>query len=328
MSSAKVQIGIVSWNTAELLDRCLASLPAALDGLDAQIVVIDNASTDSSLKVAKSHSAVTVIGNESNLGYAKAMNQALRLDVQGEADVLVALNPDTTTSPGSIATLVDRLLAQPEVGLVAPRLINPDGSVQSSVYRFPSLALAAVVNFVPDRWQRGALGRKYWLEAITTPDEPVDVDWAIGAVHVIRAKAITGSSPYNERWFMYVEDLDLCWSLHRAGWRRRLEGDVAVTHVGNASGQIAWSERRTERWLTATYDWYALRHGHAAARSWAAMNTVGALVNLAPIAARRATGRPIAPWQRDIARGLKWHARAVIQPAGGDSELISRQGGL
>jgi GT2 family glycosyltransferase len=91
---------------------------------------------------------------------------------------------------------------------------------------------------------------------------------------VIRASALQQRSPYNERWFMYVEDVDLCWSLRQLGWRIRLQPDVQVPHVGNASGELAWGEGRSARWWAATYDWYRLRHGPAAARRWAALNTV------------------------------------------------------
>jgi GT2 family glycosyltransferase len=106
-------------------------------------------------------------------------------------------------------------------------------------------------------------------------DKPCDIDWAIGAVHVMRAGAVKADRPYSERWFMYVEDLDLCWQLRRDGWRVRLEPEVQVTHVGNASGRQAWGDRRTQRWWVATYDWYRSRRGAFAAWRFAATNTLG-----------------------------------------------------
>jgi GT2 family glycosyltransferase len=74
---------------------------------------------------------------------------------------------------------------------------------------------------------------------------------------------------------MYAEDMDLCWRLQMAGWRRRLESDIAVHHVANAAGRQAWGETRTQRWWEATYDWYRFRRGVPAARRWAMMNTLG-----------------------------------------------------
>src|SRR5581483_5384640 len=142
-SMADVRVGIVSWNTGDLLDRCLAAVPAAVAGLDAEIA------------------GVEVIRNETNEGYARGMNRAL---AGTDAPVLVALNPDTEPPPKSLAALVTSLRDRPRAALVVPRLCNEDGSLQPSVQRFPSLSLAVVSGFVPKRWQRGALGRRWWLE--------------------------------------------------------------------------------------------------------------------------------------------------------------------
>jgi GT2 family glycosyltransferase len=275
--TVRVRVGIVSWNTADLLDRCLAALPTALAGIDAEVVVVDNASSDGSADVAARHAAITVVRNDTNEGYARGMNRAL---AAGDADVLVALNPDAVPPPGSIASLVRALDEAPDVGLVVPRLRNSDGSVQHTVYRFPSLAVAAAVAWLPARLHGGPIGRRFCLEGHTPHDAPGDIDWAIGAVHVIRRSALGGDLPYRERWFMYVEDLDLCWRLRRRGWRVRLDPSVDIPHVGNASGAQAWGTARTARWLDATYDWYALEHGPLAARAWGLVNAGGIALNL------------------------------------------------
>jgi GT2 family glycosyltransferase len=299
-----VRVGIVSWNTADLLDRCLAALPAALAGMPAEVVVVDNASSDASSSVAAAHDGVTVVVNDTNEGYARGMNRAL---AGTDAPYLVALNPDTEPPPGSLAALVARLDTEPRVGLVAPLLANADGSPQHSVYRFPSLRVAAALG-LPDRLHRGRLGRRLALEGAPTRDTAGAIDWAIGAVHVIRRDALDGEPPYRERWFMYVEDLDLCWRLHRRGWSVWLDPSVTVPHVGNAAGEQAWGSRRTERWLDATYDWYASARGPSAARAWAAVQT---LVAGSKAVAHRVgrTGRAgyYAGWTR-------LHGRRVLHP--------------
>jgi GT2 family glycosyltransferase len=292
---ADVRVGIVSWNTADLLDRCLSALPSALAGMDAEVVVVDNASDDGSDRVAAGHPGVRVLRNETNLGYARAMNQALR---GTDAPVLVALNPDTEPGPGTLAELVRRLEAEPDVGLVTPRLLNRDGTDQHSVYRFPSSAVAAVVAFVPRTCQARGVGRRWWLEGFSDHQRRTDIEWAIGAVHVIRSTAVDGQRPYSERWFMYVEDLDLCWRLSRAGWRRRLEGDIAIGHVGNAAGAQMWGAGRTARWLEATYDWYGGARGRTAMEAWGAVNVAGLLWLVGRMAARWL----VSPSQRDAAR--------------------------
>ena len=310
----RIRVGIVSWNTAGLLARCLASLPEATAGVDADVVVVDNASSDRSVEVAGSVPAVEVIRNRENLGYAVAMNQALMSG--GDASdyqALVALNPDTECPPGSLSSLVSALDSQPDAGLVVPRLLNPDGTPQPSVYRFPSPSVAAAAGLLPLGLQRGPLGRRFGLEAAVPADQPCDIDWAIGAVHVIRPAALGGERPYDERWFMYVEDLDLCWRLARAGWRRWLLPDVRILHVGNAAGAQAWGPDRVRRYLDATYDWYELRHGPAATRRWAAVNLIGGGTRLTLAGVSKAMGRPLEDWQRDLRPALARHWEALAR---------------
>lgn len=269
---ARVRVGIVSWNTASLLDECLRALPEALGSLDAEVVVVDNASSDSSAEVADAH-GVTVVRNGENVGYSRAMNQALGAT---DAEVLIALNPDTVPGPGSLERLVRSLLDGPaDVGLVVPALVNPDGTRQHSVRRFPSIRVYAVVWFVPYFLHRGSLARRFWLEGRAPHDRECDIDWAIGAVHVIRSEALEGRPPYDERWFMYVEDLDFCWSLKQRGWRRRLVASVEIVHVGNAAGAQAWGRHRFRRFMRPSYLWYGARRGTVGMRAWAGLNVIG-----------------------------------------------------
>lgn len=274
LKACEVRVGIVSWNTAALLDRCLRSLPAALGDLAAEVVVVDNDSTDESVEVARRHD-VDLISNSENVGYARAMNQAL---AGSEAEVLIALNPDTVSAPGSLARLAEALRDGPaDVGLVAPRIVNPDGSLQHSVYRFPTPGIYALAWFLPRSLQRGWLARRFWLEGRAPHDRSQDIDWAIGAVHAIRASALGSRAAYDERWFMYVEDLELCWWLAQHGWRRRLVTSAEVVHVGNAAGSLAWGGDRSRRHVEASYDWYRRDLGVGPARRWALVNVVGTL---------------------------------------------------
>lgn len=281
MANAGARIGIVSWNTAALLETCLTAIPAAVCDVAAEIVVVDNASRDGSADVAAAIDGVEVVRNENNVGYGRAMNQAL---AGSDAPVLIALNPDTEPPPGSLARLIALLLADPGVGLVAPQLVDRTGAPQYTARRFPSLGVAAASCFLPVRWQSGTIGRRLLLETAAQPAEPADVDWVIGAVHVIRSSALRGRQPYDERWFMYSEDIELCWWLAERGWRRRLEADVTVPHVGSASGSQAWGEQYEARCFDAIYDWYARDVSRPSTRVLATLNAVNA-------ASRAAVGR-------------------------------------
>jgi GT2 family glycosyltransferase len=319
---ADVRLAIVSWNTADLLGRCLDALPAALGALDAEVIVVDNASTDGSAEVAAARPGVRVMRNDSNIGYARAMNQGL---AGSDAPVLIALNPDTEPPPGSLQSLVETLRRHPSAGLVAPRLLNADGTVQHSVYRFPSLAVAFAVG-LPKGLHR-AVGRRFWLEGHAPHDQAGPVDWAIGAVHCIRAEALPSPQPYDERSFMYVEDMDLCWRLHQAGWQVWFEPAVAIPHVANAAGAQAWGDDRTARWLHPTYQWYARTRGRFAARSWAAVNAGVLVVKLvfarAGLLLRLPRRHARAVWAAELRRWLGLHGRKLI--GGPDAPLLPDQ---
>lgn len=273
-SGPSVRVGIVSWNTAELLDACLAALPAALEGLDAEVAVVDNDSSDGSADVARRHGVTTIV-NDANLGYAVAMNQAL----ESTAPVLIALNPDTAPPPRSLTRLVEHLEARPQVGVVVPRLAHADGRPQHSAYRFPDSAAPFVAGISTRRMRQGRLGRRLLLEG-SGPHAGGPVDWAIGAVHVIRASALAGERPYSERSFMYAEDLDLCWRLAQRGAPTWLAEDVTIPHVGNAAGEQAWGEGRSAIFWAATYDVISQRTSPARTRLVAASCTAAAALSL------------------------------------------------
>jgi GT2 family glycosyltransferase len=124
---------------------------------------------------------------------------------------------------------------------------------------------------------------------------------------------------------MYVEDLDLCWRLARRGWRRRLEPDITVEHVGNAAGAQAWGAERTAQWLVRTYDWYERVHGPGARRRWAALNSAIVVVHLLTLlplalAGSRSRRRRI----DDLKRVLPVHLRAVVRGAAGAADYPRR----
>ena len=304
-----VRVGIVSFETAHELRRCLSALPAALGDLVSEIVVVDNASKDGSQDVVASFPGVRLVVNPANVGYARAMNTAL---ADSEAPFLLAVNPDTVPQPGSLERLVRVQQTDPAVGLSVPRLLNDDGTLQHSGHRFPSVELALVMGLVPHRLRRGRIGRRYWLEGYHDHSVPAEVDWAVGAVHCVRRAALGRPEPYSERWFMYAEDLEICWHVRRRGWKVRLEPSAVVTHSGNVAGDRTFGARRELRWIDAVYDWYVGERGAASARGFAVASTVGLLLKAAVL--RVVRRRP--DDQRSVAvEGLlRIHARRALDP--------------
>ena len=306
-----VRVGIVSWNTAAHLDACLTALPAALDGLHAEVVVVDNASSDTSAQVARRH-GVTVIENDRNLGYAVAMNQAL---AGSDAPRLLALNPDTVPGPKTLRRLVDHLDARPAAGVVVPRLVDVDGGAQPSAHRFPSPLVSLVAVLSTPAVRRSALGRRLLLDG-SGPHAGGMVDWAIGAVHLMRVDALRGEAPYSERSFMYAEDLDLCWRLAQRGAPTVLVEDVGVLHVGNAAGEQAWGDGRSVRYWLATYDVIMQRRSRLAARACALGFSLACTLALLRTATRlpRRSGRASAARLLAVRRGeLGVHLRTALR---------------
>jgi GT2 family glycosyltransferase len=220
---------IVNHNTREHLRACLASL----DGEQAaQTVVVDNASTDGSAEmVAAEFPAVDLIraGNE---GFGAGANRGV--SAARHAYVLL-LNSDTLLRPGALAALEEYLDRRPQVGIAGPRLINPDGSLQPSIYPNPGplaelmrwTSLARIATLAP------RLRHAYLLDH--PHDREVEAGWLVGAALAVRKAAFDRIGGFDEAFFMYSEEVDLAYRMQLDGWCVRFTPTAEVVHVGGAS---------------------------------------------------------------------------------------------
>lgn len=247
----RVRVGVVSRNAAGALERCLAGLGPALGDHDADIVVVDNASSDASTLRAARH-GVRVIANRSDVGYAVAMNQAL---AGSRPDVLVAVRASSQPRPGALARLIDTVWADPTIGLAVPCLVS-GGDPVPSLHPFPSVGSA--------------------IRGEATESRPGQPGWAPGVVHCIRAAALGRARPYVERRLDGAEDLELAWRLCGRGWRVVLDPGALVDVAEEPSLS-----------LDALYDWYVRSRGGLAARTYALANVVGVSARLATSKVRR-----------------------------------------
>jgi GT2 family glycosyltransferase len=176
--------------------------------------------------------------------------------------------------------------------------VDEQGRAQPSAHRFPGPFVPVVAALSPRAVRRSRLGRHLLLDG-SGPHRGGRVDWAIGAVHLIRADALDREAPYSERSFMYAEDLDVCWRLTQRGAPTILADDVTILHVGNVAGAQAWGDDRSVRFWIATYDVIAQRRSRAAARAVAAGGALAAALAIVRSALR-------ARWagQREEARRL------------------------
>ena len=273
-----IAVAIVSWNTRDLLRACLESLRADHDAGRAEVWVVDNASTDGSPDlVREAFPWVRLLALDENLGFGPAVN---RVAARTSTPWIAPANADLALEPGALEALVAAGERDPAAGAVAPRLILPDGSTQHSVYRFPTVAFTAAFNAGLYCLSR-ELGDRLLLEGFWNPERPRVVDWAIGALLVVRRPAWEAAGGFDEGQWMYAEDLDLGWRLARAGWHTRYEPTARVHHHASAATKQAWGDERTARWQRATYAWMLRRRGVVRTRAVAVLNVTGALARAA-----------------------------------------------
>jgi N-acetylglucosaminyl-diphospho-decaprenol L-rhamnosyltransferase len=299
---------IVSWNTAELLVRCLRSLQADVVAGRVEVVVVDNGSADDSVHLAQEAAPwATVIEAGENLGFGPAVNRGAAM-LSGPW--LVAANADVEFHAGALERMRTAALAHPRAGAVAPRLLLPDGATQHSTHPFPTLSVSVIFNLGLYRVVPG-LGERLCLEGFWDPSRPRPVPWAIGACMLLRRRAFDEVGGFDDRQWMYAEDLDLCWRLRSAGWTVRYEPDAVVEHVASAATAVAFGSSVTTRFMAATYSMLLRRRGIAFVWAVAGLNTLGVLLRLlwmGPLAlgsARwRARVRTMLVWLRAHATGL------------------------
>ncbi|MCX7855567.1 MAG: glycosyltransferase family 2 protein [Anaerolineae bacterium] len=223
---------IVNWNTKDVLADCLRALPEAIAPISSETIVVDNGSSDGSPEMVSAQFPwVRLIENRENAGFVHATNQAI---AASRGAYLLLLNSDAIAPPGSLARMVSFMKAHPDAGAAAPKLVHPDGSFQASYARFPTLLSESLSAF--------GLNRRLWGPYHPSPpprpnETPHPVDWAPGACLLLRRDVIEAVGPLDEGFWMYSEDTDLCYRIHRAGWKVYYLPDVAVIHLGGASSR-------------------------------------------------------------------------------------------
>jgi len=242
MRAHKLSIIIVSWNVKDLLRRCLNSVIESLRSgegqqLSWQLIVVDNASTDGSEAMLREEfPQVHLIANEENVGFTRGNNQGIAFS---DGRYVVLLNPDTEIVGHALEEMVAYMEAHHQVGALGPQLLDPDGQVQSSRRRFPSLSTAYMESTFLQQWfpESDILRRYYVLDS--SDDETQAVDWVVGACLLMRREALEEVGPLDERFFMYSEELDWCYRVKKLGWRVvYLPTAQVIHHLGKSSEQV------------------------------------------------------------------------------------------
>ena len=248
-----VTVSIVSGGDPALLLDCLASLPEAAGGARVEVVVIDNASAAGLAEVAKAHPQVRIVRNRARRGFG-ANHNAAAANARGRH--LFVLNDDTILHPGCVERLSRFLDQNGSVGAAGPRIYHADGRRQPSAFHFPTpgrVALTAVT-----------LQRAGWV--LSDTERIRAVDWVHGAAMMIRMDAFRQAGGFDERFFMYLEDVDLCRRLADLGWRVAFFPPASLVHLENRS-TAAVPERRVYQHARSRSLYATKHHGSGGARA-------------------------------------------------------------
>jgi GT2 family glycosyltransferase len=268
---AAVAVAIVSWNTRDLLDRCLVSFADDAAAGRAEVWVVDNGSVDGSAQAARAHGFAHVVEAGANLGFGPAVNHVAKATT---TPWIACANADVALTDGALETLLAAGRAHPGAGAIAPRLRLPDGRTQHSVHAFPTLPTLTAYDTGLGALLPG-LGERLLLPDRWDADRPRHVGWAFGAFLLIRREAWDEAGGFEERRQLYTEDLDLGWRLRQTGWRTWYEPSAVVEHESSAATAQAWGDARHQRILVATYRWHVRRRGAARALAAAGLNVLG-----------------------------------------------------
>jgi GT2 family glycosyltransferase len=283
-----VSISLVNTSSRELLLACLESLR----GVDAEIVVLDNASEDGSADAVRERfPGVRLIEQRHRAGFGANHNTVIR---ETTGRYVFVLNEDTTSDDWGFDRMVAHLDANRRVAALGPRLVYPDGREQSSAWRFPSPWTAALGLLT--------LGRAGILQS--GGSETCDVDWAMAAALLVRREALGEVGVFDEGFFIYSEETDLCRRLRNAGWRTQFFPSVTVVHH-ESQFSAGIPERRINEMWRGRHRYWRKHHSAFGAR-------VAALLTGAQYAVRGL----LRAGDRDFAARMRLHARDAIGVSG------------
>jgi GT2 family glycosyltransferase len=245
LTTPQVSAILVNYNAGRELGLALQSIADELAGRSWEAVVVDNASSDGSVDTVVAFAPqARVLRNRDNVGFARGVNQGLAAT---SGPTVLIMNPDCRLSPGAFGALSRELDTSDRIALVGPRILNPDGSVQGSARGDPDMltGLFGRTTLLRRALPRLAVSRRNVITDAAAVDASIEVDWVSGACMLARRSALLQVSGFDERYFLYWEDADLCRRLRGQGYRiRYVPGATAVHRVGHSSRDVRSSAIR------------------------------------------------------------------------------------
>ena len=239
-----LSIVIVNFNTKKLLLDCIKSVIRATLGIKYEFIVVDNASSDGSLTTIskiKSLASIKIVKNNKNLGFGKANNQGIKKSL---GRYILLLNSDTKVDKNVLGEMVAWMDKNPKIGVASCALRNKDGSMHGTGGYFPTLfrvfAWMFFLEDIPlvDKFMKPfhpVHSQSPFYKGLGRFDHEMQMDWVTGAFLLIRKKAIKKAGYFDEDYFMYTEEVDLCFRIKKAGWNVYYNPSWSITHLGGAS---------------------------------------------------------------------------------------------
>lgn len=238
----KISIIIVSWNVRKELLDCLNSIKENPPSFEYEVIIVDNASTDGTSEALQENFPQTrLIVNSKNAGFAAANNIGIK---KSRGEYILLLNPDTIVLPHSLDILINFMDTNKDVGVCGAKLLNTDGSSQESIRGIPTFR-SALHRHTAFKYLYifGGMYKK-WAMKDNEYDRQMDVDQVMGAALMTRKSILEQVGPMDEQFFMYYEEVDLCYRIKKAGWRVVYVPESKITHIGGcSSGQIPAGKR-------------------------------------------------------------------------------------
>jgi N-acetylglucosaminyl-diphospho-decaprenol L-rhamnosyltransferase len=252
MNSLPLSTITVTHNHASYIGRCLDALVSEVSRIGGEVIVVDNRSEDESAAIARQHPTVQLHVNTTRQGFSANNNYGMAL---AKGRYLLLLNPDTEVKAGALETLIQFMDAHPQVGMCAAQLLFPDGTIQPSPRRFPSIG-SVLARRTPLRFfLRQSQLNQYHLMQDLDHSKIQSVDWLLGACMFIRREILDTVGPLDEGYFLYVEDIDWARRMHNADWQIYYVPTAQIIHH-----HIAVSDKKLVSWYMWTHLQSMLRY--------------------------------------------------------------------
>ena len=253
----RASIVIVTCNSKAKIGALLDSLDEAGANVVQETIVVDNNSSDGTIEVFRHYPRVKVISNARNLGYAKAINIGLK---EAKSEYCLVLNPDILVIPGAIEIMLDYMIRNPKTGIAGGKLLNDDGTLQYSVRRFLDLR-TYLYRFTPLRGlMAGSAIERYYLMQTWDHDDNRAVDWVLGGCMMIKKSALSEVGCFDESFFIYFEDVDICYRMWEKGWQVAYAAEAAMFHKHTRTSANRLFNRATYEHFKSLF-YFLWKHG-------------------------------------------------------------------